>query len=157
MDRVCRLRKAASENELAKLNPSGNRIAPESRATRTLRIRPAAQDSHLPYRGLHRSWSRNVLLDLASNAVKFTSRGHVLITRAGERALIRFTVEDTGIGIPSDVQKHVFQKFTQADGSISPNSPNHRTMEAEHPQALRRRANDDNVGIGAPNRRLKSP
>ena len=88
------------------------------------------------------------MLDLASNAVKFTSRGHVLITRAGERALIRFTVEDTGIGIPSDVQKHVFQKFTQADGSISPNSPNHRTMEAEHPQALRRRANDDNVGIG---------
>jgi signal transduction histidine kinase/integral membrane sensor domain MASE1/CheY-like chemotaxis protein len=67
---------------------------------------------------------RQVLLNLAGNAVKFTSRGHVLISVdcrewAGERALIRFTVEDTGIGIPLDAQKRVFGKFTQADGSIT--------------------------------------
>jgi signal transduction histidine kinase len=67
---------------------------------------------------------RQVLLNLAGNAVKFTSRGHVLIAvdcleRTGERALIRVTVEDTGIGIPQDAQKGIFGKFTQADGSIT--------------------------------------
>jgi signal transduction histidine kinase/CheY-like chemotaxis protein/integral membrane sensor domain MASE1 len=67
---------------------------------------------------------RQVLLNLAGNAVKFTSRGHVLIAvdcleRSGERALIRVTVEDTGIGIPQAAQKGMFGKFTQADGSIT--------------------------------------
>ncbi len=67
---------------------------------------------------------RQVLLNLAGNAVKFTSRGHVLIgvdclERNGERALVRITVEDTGIGIGASAQKQIFQKFTQADGSIT--------------------------------------
>jgi signal transduction histidine kinase/CheY-like chemotaxis protein len=67
---------------------------------------------------------RQVLLNLAGNAVKFTSRGHVLIgvdclEWSGERALVRITVEDTGIGIGAAAQKEIFQKFTQADGSIT--------------------------------------
>jgi CheY-like chemotaxis protein/anti-sigma regulatory factor (Ser/Thr protein kinase) len=67
---------------------------------------------------------RQVLLNLAGNAVKFTSHGHVLIAvdcleRSGERALIRVTVEDTGIGIPQAAQKAMFRKFTQADGSTT--------------------------------------
>jgi signal transduction histidine kinase/CheY-like chemotaxis protein/integral membrane sensor domain MASE1 len=67
---------------------------------------------------------RQVLLNLAGNAVKFTSRGHVLIAvdcleRSGERALIRLTVEDTGIGIPQAAQKAMFGKFTQADSSTT--------------------------------------
>ncbi len=67
---------------------------------------------------------RQVLLNLAGNAVKFTSRGHVLIAvdcleQNAERALIRITVEDTGIGIGPAAQKEIFQKFTQADGSIT--------------------------------------
>ncbi|HEX5227798.1 MAG TPA: CHASE domain-containing protein [Bryobacteraceae bacterium] len=67
---------------------------------------------------------RQVLLNLAGNAVKFTSRGHVLIgvdclERRGDRALIRVAVEDTGIGIGPQAQKEIFQKFTQADGSIT--------------------------------------
>ena len=67
---------------------------------------------------------RQVLLNLAGNAVKFTSRGHVLIgvdclEQSGERALVRITVEDTGIGIGPAAQKEIFQKFTQADGSIT--------------------------------------
>ena len=67
---------------------------------------------------------RQVLLNLAGNAVKFTSRGHVLIAvdcleRNSERAMIRFTVEDTGIGIPQIAQKGIFGKFTQADSSIT--------------------------------------
>jgi signal transduction histidine kinase/CheY-like chemotaxis protein/integral membrane sensor domain MASE1 len=67
---------------------------------------------------------RQVLLNLGGNAVKFTSRGHVLIgvdclERSGERALIRLTVEDTGIGIPQAAQKAMFGKFTQADSSTT--------------------------------------
>jgi signal transduction histidine kinase/CheY-like chemotaxis protein len=67
---------------------------------------------------------RQVLLNLAGNAVKFTSRGHVLIEvdcleRSADRAQVRIRVEDTGIGIRPAVQKEIFQKFTQADGSIT--------------------------------------
>jgi CheY-like chemotaxis protein len=67
---------------------------------------------------------RQVLLNLVGNAVKFTSRGHVLISvdcleRSGERALVRLSVEDTGIGIAPAAQKDIFGKFTQADGSIT--------------------------------------
>jgi len=67
---------------------------------------------------------RQVLLNLAGNAVKFTSRGHVLITvECGEQAagssLLRISVEDTGIGITEDVQETLFGKFTQADSSIT--------------------------------------
>jgi signal transduction histidine kinase/CheY-like chemotaxis protein len=67
---------------------------------------------------------RQVLLNLAGNAVKFTSHGHVLIAvdcpeRRSDRALVRILVEDTGIGIGPAAQKEIFQKFTQADGSIT--------------------------------------
>jgi signal transduction histidine kinase len=67
---------------------------------------------------------RQVLLNLAGNAVKFTSRGHVLIgvdcvEQSGGRALVRISVEDTGIGIAPAAQKEIFEKFTQADGSIT--------------------------------------
>jgi signal transduction histidine kinase len=67
---------------------------------------------------------RQVLLNLVGNAVKFTSRGHVLIAvdcleQSGDRALVRIAVEDTGIGIGPAAQKEIFQKFTQADGSIT--------------------------------------
>jgi signal transduction histidine kinase len=67
---------------------------------------------------------RQVLLNLAGNAVKFTSRGHVLIQvecteRIAGRAAIRIAVEDTGIGIPEDAQKLMFRKFSQADASTT--------------------------------------
>jgi signal transduction histidine kinase len=67
---------------------------------------------------------RQVLLNLAGNAVKFTSQGHVWIRvecpeRHAESALLRIGVEDTGIGIPDDMQKNMFAKFTQADTSIT--------------------------------------
>ncbi len=67
---------------------------------------------------------RQVLLNLAGNAVKFTSQGHVLIRlECGDLhagcTLVRISVEDTGIGIPEDMQKSMFGKFTQADTSIT--------------------------------------
>ena len=60
---------------------------------------------------------RQVLTNLAGNAVKFTEQGHVLVevSRQGER--IRFAVTDTGIGIPQEKVAHVFEKFSQVDTS----------------------------------------
>jgi signal transduction histidine kinase/DNA-binding response OmpR family regulator len=62
---------------------------------------------------------RQILLNLAYNAVKFTSKGHVNIAVAVQQesetnVVLRFTVEDTGIGIPKDFQQIIFQKYAQA-------------------------------------------
>jgi len=65
---------------------------------------------------------RQVLINLAGNAIKFTENGHVLINVTCEkiedgRASLRFSVEDTGIGIPEDKLRIIFEKFTQMDAS----------------------------------------
>jgi signal transduction histidine kinase/DNA-binding response OmpR family regulator len=67
---------------------------------------------------------RQVLTNLVGNAVKFTSRGEVLVyadlrERRGRELKIRFTVRDTGIGIAPDVLPRLFQPFTQADASTT--------------------------------------
>ena len=64
---------------------------------------------------------RQVLMNLVSNAVKFTEHGTITVSveRMNCQALWRFSVEDTGIGIPVDKQATIFKAFTQADGSIS--------------------------------------
>ncbi len=67
---------------------------------------------------------RQILTNLAANAIKFTERGHVLVDlavaeRRGARVVLRLTVEDTGIGIPADKLEHIFHKFTQADASTT--------------------------------------
>ena len=63
---------------------------------------------------------RQILVNLAGNAIKFTERGSVRIrVEAGEESLIRFSVADTGIGIAPEKQKTIFDAFSQADGSIT--------------------------------------
>jgi len=67
---------------------------------------------------------RQVLLNLLSNAVKFTAQGGVTVRveclpEAPGLASIRWTVADTGIGIPADRIEHLFTEFTQADASIT--------------------------------------
>ncbi len=67
---------------------------------------------------------RQVLLNLAGNAVKFTDAGAVrvevkLLGNIGDRVRLRFTVTDTGIGIPEKVQARLFEAFEQADVSLS--------------------------------------
>jgi PAS domain S-box-containing protein len=67
---------------------------------------------------------RQVLMNLIGNAVKFTHEGGVVVevSRTGISAgyvEIAFTITDTGIGISLDAQKKLFQKFVQADASMS--------------------------------------
>ncbi|MCS6781796.1 MAG: PAS domain S-box protein [Gloeomargarita sp. SKYG98] len=64
---------------------------------------------------------RQVLMNLVSNAIKFTERGEVVIrVQPGEHPpLLLFSVTDTGIGIPPEVQSRLFRPFTQADVSTT--------------------------------------
>ena len=67
---------------------------------------------------------RQILINLTGNAVKFTPAGRIAvrvtaIAASGEGQLFLFEVEDSGIGIPSDVQRRLFTAFEQADSSTT--------------------------------------
>ncbi|QXE91444.1 response regulator [Geomonas subterranea] len=64
---------------------------------------------------------RQVVVNLLGNAVKFTMKGSVRLslTVAAPPALVRFSVEDTGIGIAPDAQQRIFNQFTQGDESMT--------------------------------------
>ena len=62
---------------------------------------------------------RQVLLNLASNAVKFTAAGEVLLGVQVEGSDVAFRVQDTGIGIAEDVLGRLFESFSQADASTT--------------------------------------
>jgi PAS domain S-box-containing protein len=67
---------------------------------------------------------RQVLIKLAGNAVKFTERGEVAIrvraeTCSDDDVLVRFSVSDTGVGIPKEKMQSIFDAFSQADTSAT--------------------------------------
>ncbi len=67
---------------------------------------------------------RQVIANLLSNAVKFTDHGEVVVrvqleSEMAAYAMVRFSVVDTGIGIPPEVQNRLFQSFSQADTSTT--------------------------------------
>ena len=63
---------------------------------------------------------RQMLSNLVANAVKFTDSGHIELRATAEGAdRVRFEVRDTGIGIPFEKQKVIFDAFSQVDGSTT--------------------------------------
>lgn len=69
---------------------------------------------------------RQVLLNLVGNAVKFTAEGRVVVTveeesdrAAPDMASIRISVEDSGIGIPTEMLGRIFERFVQVDASAT--------------------------------------
>ncbi|MGI9239253.1 MAG: response regulator, partial [Verrucomicrobiales bacterium] len=67
---------------------------------------------------------RQILVNLVGNAIKFTEEGEVVVTlsvadRSEEKVTLRFSVMDTGIGVPGPKQKVIFEAFSQADSSTA--------------------------------------
>ena len=67
---------------------------------------------------------RQIMINLIGNAIKFTSQGEVVLKIENKQDLnglaeLKFSVTDTGIGIPETKQKKIFTSFTQADGSTT--------------------------------------
>ena len=65
---------------------------------------------------------RQVIINLVGNAIKFTEKGEVIvrietISQNAANVTLRFSVTDTGVGIPQEKQRLIFEPFTQADGS----------------------------------------
>ena len=67
---------------------------------------------------------RQVLVNLVGNSIKFTEKGEIEVNvrtegQNAERAILRFSVRDTGIGIPEDKRHKIFDAFSQADSSTT--------------------------------------
>lgn len=60
-----------------------------------------------------------VLINLLGNAVKFTDEGSISLQISTAKDMLKFDVKDTGIGIPQEEQKYVFEEFRQVDGSTT--------------------------------------
>jgi signal transduction histidine kinase/CheY-like chemotaxis protein/HPt (histidine-containing phosphotransfer) domain-containing protein len=94
--------------------------AREKNIALSFKVAPAAQGAY---------WGdptrlRQILLNLFSNAIKFTEKGGVALmvaagTAAGGRMALRFEVRDTGIGMDQNASERMFQKFSQADSSVT--------------------------------------
>ncbi|HET7775919.1 MAG TPA: ATP-binding protein, partial [Azospira sp.] len=62
---------------------------------------------------------RQILINLAGNAIKFTEAGRISVQVAPEGEFLHFTVSDTGIGVPPEKQQLIFEAFSQADNSVT--------------------------------------
>lgn len=67
---------------------------------------------------------RQIFINLIGNAIKFTEQGEISVSyeveqEQGDQSLLRFMVNDTGIGLSAEQQRNLFERFTQADGSTT--------------------------------------
>lgn len=107
--------RAAVEDVIVLLSPN----AQEKGVELMLRYQPALGTGFIGDPGR----IRQIVTNLVGNAVKFTDKGHVLVSvfgrRRGETADVEIIVEDTGCGIPADKLDQIFNAFEQADNSLA--------------------------------------
>ncbi|WP_246263316.1 ATP-binding protein [Caulobacter soli] len=99
-------------------------IAPAARAkdlTLSVQVETIGEGDEATLLALDETRLRQVLLNLLANALKFTAQGQVAarLTLGPAPGELRFEIADTGIGISPEVQVRLFQRFSQADSSIS--------------------------------------
>jgi signal transduction histidine kinase/ActR/RegA family two-component response regulator len=82
--------------------------------TKSIQVRPEYPDD-LPLVWADPIRIRQIILNLMSNAIKFTETGSVTLQAAVEGTSVRITVIDTGIGIPEKALPHIFDRFEQAE------------------------------------------
>lgn len=88
-----------------------------------LNVRAVADEANTSFRG-DPARLRQVLLNLVSNAIKFTHQGEVSVRvkvagTSDQGVTLLFEVQDTGIGLTAEAREKLFQPFVQADGSIT--------------------------------------
>jgi signal transduction histidine kinase len=84
-----------------------------------VRLVIAESDDLLPFMRSDREKLGKVLLSLLGNAFKFTSEGEVRAWVEVRRGRVRFSIRDTGIGIPTEALQFIFDEFRQVDGSAT--------------------------------------
>jgi CheY-like chemotaxis protein len=108
-------------NIIKKLFALHDTLAKENKISLLSRIEPGLADQWLG----DRVRIRQILTNLLGNAIKFSKNGKVVLEIAKdpdyslENPLLRFSVEDTGIGIPTNQLEHIFSPFAQVDSSDS--------------------------------------
>ncbi|NQV38630.1 MAG: response regulator [Candidatus Marinimicrobia bacterium] len=76
-------------------------------------------DANLPKLTTDEFLVHRILQNIISNAIKFTEKGHVLITMKANKDKVFIGVKDTGIGIPEENLPNIFDEFRQVDGTLS--------------------------------------
>src|SRR5262249_50738442 len=76
-----------------------------------------AVDARLPPLMPHEAKLKQILINLLSNAAKFTEAGSITVTARQEDGSVALGVADTGIGIPADALDLIFEEFRQVDSS----------------------------------------
>jgi signal transduction histidine kinase len=71
----------------------------------------------LPVLSTDQDKMRQIVLNLLSNAAKFTEQGRIALSATHDDGIVAISIADTGIGIPADALPHVFDEFTQVDSS----------------------------------------
>ncbi len=91
--------------------------------TRNAILLSLPEDSAYHYFDCDETKLKQILINLISNALKFTREGEVTIGARKDDQWIHFFVKDTGIGIPEESMEHIFERFVQVEDKSAVNYP----------------------------------
>jgi PAS domain S-box-containing protein len=108
-----------STTDLSQLITDLRHVIAETARRKSLRLRMSIAPNVPPRVVLDGRHLRQVLLNLLGNAIKFTSKGEVVLEIAAEGDLLTFEVSDTGSGIEPEQLDRIFDAFTQTDSGAT--------------------------------------